>query len=341
MSNDGFILVTGGAGYIGSHIVLELLKNSKKVIVFDNLISGSKIAMERVLEYTGHTIEFVEGDIRNKEDLASVFSQWNISSVIHLAGLKSVSESVELPLSYYDTNVSGTLNLLRTMEEAEVRNLIFSSSATVYGTPDELPVSEIAPLNRPLNPYGMSKLMVEEILVDLCKSNKNWSVGVLRYFNPVGAHPSGIIGEDPSGIPNNLFPYITQTALQLRDKLQIFGGDYPTVDGTGVRDYIHVVDLAVGHLSALAFIESAEGHNVWNLGAGKGISVLEAVREFIDSNNVDVPFEIVARRTGDVAESWADITKAKRELGWLPSLTLKDMVADAWNWQVKNPTGYQ
>ena len=333
------ILVTGGAGYIGSHTVLQLLEQNYQVVVVDNLCNSSKESLNRVFELTGKTCAFYPVDIRDKQALAEVFSNHDISSVIHFAGLKAVGESTQIPLHYYDNNISGTLTLCEVMKEHSVKSLVFSSSATVYGDPESVPILENFPTSA-TNPYGRSKLIIEEILKDLHTSDSSWKIVLLRYFNPVGAHPSGLIGEDPNGIPNNLMPFISQVAVGRRDKLSVFGDDYSTIDGTGVRDYIHVDDLARGHLAAISKLEVDSGLFTYNLGTGNGYSVLEMVRAFSRASNIDVPFEIVNRRPGDIAECYANASKAKAELGWEAKLSIEDMCRDAWNWQSKNPNGY-
>jgi UDP-glucose 4-epimerase len=333
------ILVTGGAGYIGSHTVLQLLEQNYQVVVVDNLCNSSKESLNRVSKLTGKTCTFYPVDIRNKQALDEVFSNHDISSVIHFAGLKAVGESTQIPLHYYDNNISGTLTLCEVMKEHGVKSLVFSSSATVYGDPESVPILENFPTSA-TNPYGRSKLIIEEILKDLHASDSSWKIVLLRYFNPVGAHPSGLIGEDPNGIPNNLMPFISQVAVGRRDKLSVFGDDYSTIDGTGVRDYIHVDDLARGHLAAISKLEVDSGLFTYNLGTGNGYSVLEMVRAFSRASNIDVPFEIVNRRPGDIAECYANASKAKAELGWEAKLSIEDMCRDAWNWQSKNPNGY-
>ncbi len=335
------ILVTGGAGYIGSHTVLELLNAGQSVVVLDNLCNSSEISLKRVGQLTGKSVEFVKGDIRDDVVLDTIFSEHDIDSVVHFAGLKAVGESVAKPALYYDNNVVGSLNLMSAMQRAGVFRIVFSSSATVYGEPQEMPISENCPTGMPTNPYGKSKLMVEQIMQDYVIADNRWSVALLRYFNPVGAHESGQIGEDPNGIPNNLVPYISQVAIGKLEKLSVFGGDYPTKDGTGVRDYIHVVDLAKGHLSALNYICQQTGCHIWNLGTGEGYSVLEMVSAFEKAASVAVPYEIVARRAGDIAECWSNPEKAKNELNWQASLGLERMMADTWRWQSHNPNGYR
>lgn len=333
------ILVTGGAGYIGSHTCVELLNDGHEIIVLDNLSNSSEESLRRVQEITGKSLEFVKGDIRDHQLLNSLFSNNEISSVIHFAGLKAVGESVSMPLAYYDNNVHGTLVLLEAMKQADVKTLVFSSSATVYGDPASLPISEDFPTSA-TNPYGRSKLMIEEILQDLHVSDNSWRIALLRYFNPVGAHPSGSIGEDPNDIPNNLMPYISQVAIGKLEKLSVFGNDYPTHDGTGVRDYIHVVDLAIGHVRAIEKLQKTEGIHAWNLGGGKGYSVLEMVAAFEQASQQPVPYQIAPRRSGDIAACYANPEKALNELGWKAEKGLDDMVSDSWRWQSANPNGY-
>lgn len=333
------VLVTGGAGYIGSHACVVLLEAGSDVIVLDNLCNSSAQAMERVQDITGKRLSFVQGDIRDRDTLDKVFAANNITAVMHFAGLKAVGESVSKPLEYYDNNVVGTLCLLSAMEQAGVRRLVFSSSATVYGEPASLPIGEDFPCSA-ANPYGRSKLMVEEILADWLVANPAWSIARLRYFNPVGAHVSGRIGEDPQGMPNNLMPFVSQVAVGRRDKVQVFGSDYSTVDGTGVRDYIHVMDLVEGHLAALDFISGQTGLFSVNLGTGNGVSVLEMIAAFEQACGRPVPHQLVARRPGDVAECWADVTLARELLGWEASRDLVQMCADVWRWQEANPQGY-
>lgn len=335
------ILVTGGAGYIGSHTVLQLLEQDYQVVVLDNLSNASEESLERVAQITGKNVIFQQGDIRDEQVLNALFSQHLVDAVIHFAGLKAVGESVEQPIKYYENNVFGTLQLCKVMQSHNVKNLVFSSSATVYGDPTELPLHENLPTGRPTNPYGQSKLMVEHVLTDLFASDKEWNIVLLRYFNPVGAHLSGLIGEDPAGIPNNLMPFITQVATGKRDKLSIFGDDYDTPDGTGVRDYIHVEDLADGHLKALSKLAANAGLCTFNLGTGQGYSVLEMVKAFEAESGQAVPYAIVPRRSGDVAACYADPTLAKQELGWQAQKGLEDMCRDSWRWQSQNPNGYR
>ncbi|WP_211827857.1 UDP-glucose 4-epimerase GalE [Kistimonas asteriae] len=333
------ILVTGGAGYIGSHTCVELLEKGYDVLVLDNLCNSSDESLRRVEQITGKTARFVKGDIRDRPLLDQLLQTNIISCVIHFAGLKAVGESCEMPLAYYDNNVSGTITLCQAMADNGVRNLVFSSSATVYGDPASLPITEDFPLSA-TNPYGRSKLIIEEILTDLHKADGSWNIALLRYFNPVGAHPSGLIGEDPNGIPNNLMPFVAQVAIGKREKLHVFGNDYPTPDGTGVRDYIHVQDLARGHVCAINRLQENCGVQVWNLGVGQGHSVLEMVNAFEQASDRPVPYDIVARRPGDIAACYADPAKARQELGWAAEKSLDDMVNDAWRWQSQNPDGY-
>lgn len=335
------VLVTGGAGYIGSHTVIELLQVGHEVVVLDNLCNSSAESLRRVELITGRRPEFVEGDVRDAALLIRLFATTQIDVVMHFAGLKAVGESVAMPLAYYDNNVGGTLALCRAMADAGVFHLVFSSSATVYGEPATMPIREDFPTATPANPYGRSKLMAEEILTDLARSDERWSVALLRYFNPVGAHESGLIGEDPAGIPNNLLPFIAQVAVGRLPQLLVFGDDYPTRDGTGVRDYIHVVDLALGHLKALERIAADKGVSVWNLGTGRGYSVLEMIHAFEVASGRPVPYRIVPRRAGDIAECWSDPSRAERELGWKAERGLDQMTVDAWRWQSNNPDGYR
>ncbi len=334
------ILVTGGAGYIGSHTTLALLEAGHNVIVLDNLTNSSLESLRRVERICGKAATFIEGDIRDRALLDSIFVRHSIQAVLHFAGLKAVGESVEQPLAYYENNVSGSVVLFQAMAAAGVFNLVFSSSATVYGEPKQMPISEDCPTGTPTNPYGRSKLMIEEILRDLAISEPRWSIALLRYFNPVGAHASGLIGEDPNGIPNNLLPYISQVAVGKLPQLSVYGDDYPTVDGTGVRDYIHVVDLADGHLKALAAIAKSQGVHIWNLGTGQGYSVLQMITAFEQAAKVKVPYKIVDRRSGDIAECWADPNKAATELDWQAVHSLDDMMRDTWRWQQSNPDGF-
>ncbi|MDE6713482.1 MAG: UDP-glucose 4-epimerase GalE [Lachnospiraceae bacterium] len=334
------ILVTGGSGFIGSHTVVELLESGREVVVIDNLSNSSPVALKRVEEITGKQVVFYQADIRDREALEEVFTKEKIESCIHFAGLKAVGESVEKPWEYYDNNITGTLTLVDVMRKHHVKNIIFSSSSTVYGDPDSVPVTEESPLKKCTNPYGSTKFMLEQILTDIQTADPEWNVVLLRYFNPIGAHKSGRIGENPNGIPNNLMPYITQVAVGKRERLGVFGNDYDTPDGTGVRDYIHVVDLARGHVKALKKIEEKAGLCIYNLGTGQGYSVLDVVKNFEEASGVKIPYEILPRRAGDIAANYADASKALRELGWKAEYTLKDMCADSWNWQKNNPDGY-
>jgi len=334
------ILVTGGCGYIGSHTVLSLLEKGCDVIILDNLKNSHPEVINRIEKLGGKRPDFIEGDIRDKSLLDKIFSSHSISSVVHFAGLKAVGESHIKPLHYYENNVVGSLNLLRAMEQAGVFKLVFSSSATVYGEPLELPINEAHPTSNPASPYGRSKLMVEEILQDLASSDDNWKIAILRYFNPIGAHASGLIGENPNGVPNNLLPYISQVAIGKLKELSIFGNDYPTKDGTGIRDYIHVCDLAEGHSKALDALESTTGVSIWNLGTGNGYSVLEIVQAFEAACGINIPYIIRTRRPGDIAACWADPSKASDELGWKAKLMLSDMMKDTWRWQSLNPNGF-
>jgi UDP-glucose 4-epimerase len=334
------ILVTGGAGYIGSHTVLALLRSGYNVVVIDNLCNSSAESLNRVAKIADREALFIEGDVRKRDFLDAVLAKHKISAVLHFAGLKAVGESVTQPLCYYENNVHGSQILLQAMENAGIFNIVFSSSATVYGDPAVVPISESAALG-PTNPYGRTKLMVEDMLRDLAIADPRWHIAILRYFNPVGAHESGLIGEDPNGIPSNLLPFITQVAVGKLQQLSVFGKDYSTPDGTGVRDYIHVVDLAEGHLSALEAIKSRTGAHVWNLGTGQGYSVLEMVRAFEEVSGCVVPYRIAPRRSGDIAVCYADPSKAASELGWKAKRGLPKMMWDAWCWQSMNPNGYQ
>ncbi|MBR2213035.1 MAG: UDP-glucose 4-epimerase GalE [Eubacterium sp.] len=336
----GKILVTGGAGYIGSHTVVELLDNGYDVVVVDNLSNSSKESLNRVEQITGKTVKFYENDIADMDAMDKIFEENDIDAVIHFAGLKAVGESVEKPLEYYKNNISGTLNMCEVMRKHNVKNIIFSSSATVYGDPETVPITEECPKGTCTNPYGWTKSMLEQILMDFNVADPEWNVILLRYFNPIGAHKSGMIGEDPNGIPNNLMPYITKVATKQLEKLNVWGNDYPTPDGTGVRDYIHVVDLAKGHVKALEKIVENPGVKIYNLGTGKGYSVLEVVENFKEASGVDVPYVIGPRRPGDIAECYADPSLAKEELGWEAEFGIREMCADSWNWQKNNPSGY-
>lgn len=333
------ILVTGGTGFIGSHTILEMLNSGMNVVAIDNLLNSKKEALQRVEELTGRTVAFHKLDLLDIEGLEKLFDKYSFDSVIHFAGLKAVGESVEKPLYYYENNVTGTINLCKSMDQHGVKKMVFSSSATVYGDPTESPLKEQSKLSA-TNPYGQTKLTIEHILRDICHSDLDWKVSLLRYFNPVGAHESGRIGEDPSGIPNNLMPYVTQVAVGKREKLSVFGGDYPTKDGTGVRDYIHVVDLAKGHLKALENLDNEQGAEAYNLGTGHGSSVLDVVKTFKKATGQSVPYEITDRRPGDAAVCYADVSKANKVLGWQTEKDLEVMCRDAWRWQTKNPDGF-
>jgi UDP-glucose 4-epimerase len=335
------ILVTGGAGYIGSHTILQLLQAGMQVVVLDNLCNSSAESLVRVAKLAGKAPVFVQGDIRDLALLDQLIAQHKVQAVMHFAGLKAVGESVAQPLRYYDNNVHGSQVLLQACANVGVFKVVFSSSATVYGEPAQMPISEACPVGQPTNPYGRSKLMVEDMLRDLAASDPRWRIALLRYFNPVGAHESGLIGEDPHGIPNNLLPYVAQVAVGKLSELAVFGNDYPTPDGTGVRDYIHVVDLADGHLRALDALQTRTGAHVWNLGTGRGYSVLEMVRAFEAASGRTVPYKIVPRRPGDIATCYADPSKAQNELGWKAQRSLDDMMRDAWRWQEMNPNGYR
>ncbi|CAI0797620.1 UDP-glucose 4-epimerase [Serratia grimesii] len=335
------ILVTGGAGYIGSHTVLTLLERDEEVIVLDNLSNSSEESLHRIERLTGKAAVFYQGDIQDLECLRRIFETHMISSVIHFAGLKAVGESTRKPLEYYKNNVTGTLILLDEMRRAGVHKFIFSSSATVYGANSPVPYVETTPIGGTTSPYGTSKLMVEQVLQDFAKAEPEFSIIALRYFNPVGAHESGLIGEDPNGIPNNLLPYISQVAIGKLEELGIFGGDYQTKDGSGVRDYIHVMDLAEGHLMAMDHLDKIEGFKAYNLGAGVGYSVLEMVMAFEKASGVAIPYRILPRRDGDLPAFWADANLAKRELGWEVRRGVDEMMRDTWNWQKSNPKGYQ
>jgi UDP-glucose 4-epimerase len=334
------VLVTGGAGFIGSHTVVELLQAGYEVVVVDNLSNSSAVALDRVAQITGRAPAFEIVDILNHEGLRQVFSDYCPDAVVHFAGLKAVGESTEKPLSYYQNNIAGTAVLCEVMAEFGVKQLVFSSSATVYGNPERLPIREDCPLGA-TNPYGRTKLFIEEMLRDLYASDSSWRIAILRYFNPIGAHPSGLIGEDPLGIPNNLFPFITQVAVGRREHLAVFGDDYPTPDGTGVRDYIHVVDLAQGHLKALERLEDGSGLVTCNLGTGQGYSVMEMVRSFERVTGGVIPYEVVGRRSGDIGACYADPSFAEGELDWRARLSLNDMCEDGWRWQKMNPNGYK
>lgn len=335
------ILVTGGAGYIGSHTCLQLLEQGYQVVVLDNLTNSSIEALHRIQRLANKVLTFIEGDIRDSHLLDQIFNDYQIDAVIHFAGLKAVGESQTRPLEYFDNNISGSVTLLNAMQKAQVFNLVFSSSATVYGEQHQSPLNESMPTGNTTNNYGYTKLIVEQLLQKLALSEPRWSIALLRYFNPVGAHHSGQIGEDPQGTPNNLMPYVTQVAVGLREKLAIFGNDYATIDGTGVRDYIHVVDLASAHLAALQYRLKQTGCDAWNIGTGKGVSVLEVITAFEQVNGVKVNYKFAPRRDGDIATCFADNSKAVSELGWQPKFGLSDMLRDSWNWQKNNPNGYR
>lgn len=335
------ILVTGGAGYIGTHTVVELQNSGYDVIVCDNLSNSSRTSLERVKMITGKEVPFYLADIRDREAMNAIFDKEQIDSVIHFAGLKAVGESVAKPWEYYDNNITGTLTLIDVMRKHNVKNIIFSSSATVYGIPEYSPITEDFPKGQCMHPYGWTKSMLEQILTDMHTSDSSWNVVILRYFNPIGAHKSGLIGEDPSGVPNNLMPYVTQVAVGKRPELGVFGNDYNTHDGTGVRDYIHVVDLAVGHVKALKKIEENAGLEIYNLGTGTGYSVLDIVHNFEDATGVSVPYSIKPRRPGDIDIYYASPAKAERELGWIAAYGVKEMCEDSWRWQKMNPNGYE
>ena len=335
------ILVTGGAGFIGSHTCVELLENGYEVVVVDNLCNASEESLKRVEQITGKKVTFYKGDILDKEFLNQVFEKEEIESCIHFAGLKAVGESVEKPWEYYHNNITGTLVLTEVMKKHGVKKMIFSSSATVYGSPKEIPITEECPKGTCTNPYGWTKSMLEQILTDMQKADPEWNIVLLRYFNPIGAHPTGLMGENPNGVPNNLMPYITQVAIGKMACLGVFGNDYDTPDGTGVRDYIHVVDLAKGHVKALKKLEENGGLSVYNLGTGVGYSVLDIVKNFEEANGVKFPYEIKPRRAGDIATCYSDASKAKRELDWEAEYGILEMCRDSWNWQKKNPNGYE
>jgi UDP-glucose 4-epimerase len=351
--HDSRVLVTGGAGYIGSHVCLELLENNFKLVVIDNLRNSSSVALKRVSKLTNKSFSenskkdadliFFKSDINDENVLKSIFNDFNISVVMHFAGLKAVNESIKYPLDYYLNNVVGSITLFKTMAKARVKKIVFSSSATVYGSPKEMPITENFPTGNTLNPYGQTKYVIEDILKDIGNSDKKWKICILRYFNPVGAHSSGYIGEDPNGIPNNLMPYISQVAARNLKKLSIYGDSYPTRDGTGVRDYIHVTDLAIGHIAALKYImlEQSPNINIFNLGTGKGTSVLELLNAFQEVTGKEIPYSIVAKREGDVAESWTSTKLIESVLGWSARYDIFKMCEDTWRWQSNNPNGYK
>lgn len=334
------ILVTGGSGYIGSHACVELLNKGFEVVVIDNLSNSSKESLKRVEMITGKKIKFYIADLKDKEPLEKIFNENKIDAVMHFAGLKAVGESSSIPLKYYSNNIIGTLNLCEVMQKYNVKNLVFSSSATVYGSPKTVPITEDFPLDA-TNPYGRTKLMIEQMLRDIYNADKSLNIAILRYFNPIGAHPSGLIGEDPNGIPNNLVPYITQVAVGKLNKLYVYGNDYNTKDGTGVRDYIHVVDLVIGHIKALEKLKTNPGLIIYNLGTGRGFSVLEMIETFKKVTGREIPYEIVGRRPGDIAVCYADTSLAYKELGFKAQRGILEMCEDSWRWQIKNPNGYK
>jgi len=327
------VMVTGGAGFVGSHVCVALAEAGHEPVIVDSFVNAKRDVPERIGRIVGGPPAVHEVDVRDMDGLDAVFSSGSFDAVIHCAALKAVGESVEKPLEYYENNVAGTITLLRVMDRHDVRRIVFSSSATVYGDPDTVPVTEESPAGRVTNPYGWTKVMMEQVMTDLHRADDRWSVALLRYFNPVGAHPSGLIGEDPAGTPTNLMPYIAQVAAGKLDRLPVYGDDYPTIDGTGVRDFVHVVDLSAGHVAALEAMEDPGSRLVYNLGTGRGTSVLEMVKAFETATGVTVPYEVVGRRPGDVAETWAAVDKAARELGWRAQLTIEDMCADMWRWQ--------
>lgn len=335
------ILVTGGAGYIGSHTCVELLEAGYDVVVVDNLCNSSKESLKRVEQITGKCLKFYEADIADRKAMNKIFEENNIFGVIHFAGLKAVGESVAKPLEYYKNNISGTLEMCDVMRSHGVKNIIFSSSATVYGDPETVPITEECPKGQCTNPYGWTKSMLEQILMDIQKADPEWNVILLRYFNPIGAHKSGLIGEDPNGIPNNLMPYIAKVATGQLPRVNVFGNDYPTPDGTGVRDYIHVVDLSVGHVNAIKKLEEKPGVKIYNLGTGHGYSVLDVIKNFSKACGKEIPYVIADRRPGDIAECYAEASLAKKELGWEAKNGIQEMCEDTWNWQKHNPNGYR
>lgn len=341
MLNNNQVLVTGGLGYIGSHTCVQMIQQGMQPIILDNLHNANLEVLNRIEAITGTKPVFYQGDVRDSQILDTIFANHQIHSVIHFAGLKAVGESVEKPIEYYDVNVNGTLVLVESMKKAGVKSLIFSSSATVYGEPEHIPLTEEASVGNTNSPYGTSKYMVERILTDLNIADSEWSISLLRYFNPVGAHNSGLMGEDPNGIPNNLTPFIAQVAVGRRKELAVFGGDYPTKDGTGVRDYIHVMDLADGHIAALNKVSQQAGLHIYNLGTGTGTSVLEVVAAFEKAVGKPIPYTISARRPGDIAEYWSTPAKAQRDLGWTAKYSIQDMADDVWRWQSMNPNGYK
>ena len=335
------VLLTGGAGYIASHTIIELYQKGHTVVAIDNFVNSCPESLKRVSEIIGRRVPFYEADVRDSEAMNKIFDENKIDAVIHFAGLKAVGESIQMPLEYYENNMNATFVLLNVMRNHGCKNIIFSSSATVYGNPAQIPITEDCPKGHCTNPYGQTKSMLEEVLMDLYRSDNSWNVVLLRYFNPIGAHKSGKIGENPKGIPNNLMPYITQTAVGLRKELGVFGNDYPTHDGTGVRDFIHVVDLAGAHVAALGAIEKNCGLAVYNIGTGHGYSVLDVVKAFEKVNNIKVPYVIKPRRPGDIATCYCDPSKANKELGWKAQYGIEEMCRDSWNWQKNNPNGYE
>ena len=334
------VLVTGGMGYIGSHTCVELLEQSMDVVIIDNLVNSSAEAGNRIEQITGKPVTFYEFDVRNREKLDEVFEKHDIECVIHFAGLKAVGESVQMPLEYYDNNLRSTITLCQSMKAHNVKKIIFSSSATVYSSDNDMPLYETSKIGNCTNPYGWTKFVCEQVLRDCVVADPEWSVVLLRYFNPIGAHESGLIGEDPKGIPNNLMPYISQTAIGRRECLNVFGDDYDTPDGTGIRDYIHVVDLAKGHVAAISYMNDHKGESVFNLGTGKGCSVLEVIHAFEKANNLKIPYRIAPRRPGDLAVCYCSPDKSAKVLGWKALRNIEDMCRDTWNWQTKNPNGY-
>lgn len=334
------ILITGGAGYIGSHTAVVLLQAGYDVVIFDNLCNSSKVAIERIEQITGQPVPFVEGDIRHERELQQVFERYPIEAVIHFAGLKAVGESMQNPLTYFDNNINGTVQLLKVMQAHKVYQLVFSSSATVYGDNDSSELVETMPVGNPTNNYGYTKLVIEQMLEKMAQATPEWSFANLRYFNPIGAHASGRMGEDPHGIPNNLLPYIGQIAVGKLSCLNIFGDNYPTPDGTAIRDYLHVMDLAHGHIKALQYLAGKTGNFVWNLGTGQGQSVKQIVLAFEKVTGIAIPYQIAPQRTGDLAAFWANANKAKNELGWQAQYSLETMIEDLWRWQSTNPNGF-
>ena len=341
---DTCVLVTGGAGFIGSHTVVELLENGYRAVIVDDLSNASKVVVDRIRTIVGDdafkNLAFYEADVNDRAALERIFSEHDIDRVIHFAGFKAVGESVTKPIEYYSNNLGNTLTLVDVMRGHGCKSIIFSSSSTVYGDPDSLPLTEESPKKAATNPYGWTKWMIEQVLTDLHTADAEWNVVLLRYFNPIGAHPSGLMGEDPKGIPNNLVPYVAQTAVGKREYVHVYGDDYPTVDGTGVRDYIHVCDLASGHVAALAWMNGREGVEIFNLGTGRGSSVLEVIKAFSKACGKEIPYRIEPRRAGDIAENYGNCDKAKREMGWVAKYDIDDMCRDSWNWQSKNPDGY-